>query len=50
MPFGILKLLPQDYAADVYHKGEARGDDFALSEIPHPCCGLYLGCKGMVFL
>ena len=20
MPFGILKLLPQDYAADVYHK------------------------------
>ena len=19
MPFGILKLLPQDYAADVYH-------------------------------
>ena len=20
MPFGILKLLPQDYASDVYHK------------------------------
>lgn len=20
MPFGILKLLPQDYALDVYHK------------------------------
>ena len=49
MPFGILKLLPQDYAADVYHKGEARGGDFALSELPHPECGLYLSAKVWFF-
>ena len=25
--------------------GEARGGDFALNDIPHPCRGLYLGAK-----
>ena len=25
--------------------GEARGGGFALSEIPHPYCGLYLASK-----
>ena len=41
----ILKLLPRDDAADVYLQGEARGGDFALNDIPHPCRGLYLAAK-----
>lgn len=41
----ILQPLPQGYAADVYHNGEARGGDFALNDIAHPGRGLYLAAK-----
>lgn len=41
-------LMPLDDAADG-SIWEARGGDFALSEIPHPDCGLYLVCKGRCF-
>lgn len=38
-------IFTQDDAADVYLNGEARGGDFALNDIPHPCRGLYLVAK-----
>lgn len=28
--------LPREYTADVYLVGGARGEDFALNDIPHP--------------
>ena len=37
--------LPQEYVADVYLNGEARGGGFALSEIPHPYHGLLPDAK-----
>ena len=30
-------------------KGGARGEGFALNELPHPCCVLYLNAKVWFF-
>ena len=32
MPFGILKFLPQDYAADVYHKVRLEAGTLRLAK------------------
>lgn len=44
----ILILCPKK-TQRMFTMGEARGGDFALNDIPHPCCGLNLGANILKF-
>ena len=45
MPFGILKLLPQDYAADVYHKVRLEAGTLHLAKYLIRVAVYILGAK-----
>jgi hypothetical protein len=49
MPFGILKLLPQDYAADVYHKVRLEAGTLHLAKYLIRVAVYILGAKVWFF-